>query len=76
MTLAEIQALYQKEIDEITQMKVKNLSINISKIEEMGYSLADSAVIYETIKGKIINNELPNSENTLKPYILKHYKRS
>lgn len=74
--LAIDQALYQKEIDEITQMKIKNLSINISKIEEMGYSSTESAVIYETIKGKIINNELPNSENSLKPYILKHYKRS
>jgi hypothetical protein len=47
-------------------------------IDTENYKLANlvRALNYEKIPYKIINNELPNSENSLKPYILKHFKRS
>lgn len=74
--LSGAQALYQNEIDEITKSKLSNLTINKAKIEEMGYTTSDSVVIYENVKGKVINSELPTNEKSLKQYILKHYKRS
>lgn len=74
--LLKTQALYQEEIDQIVNTKISRLVINRQKIEEMGYSSTDAITIYNTISGKIINNELPNSDTTIKQYIFKHFKRS
>ena len=74
--LLKKQALYQEEIDQIVNTKIRRLVINHQKIEEMGYSSTDAITIYNTISGKIINNELPNSDTTIKQYIFKHFKRS
>lgn len=74
--LLQVQSLYQVEIDKIIQTKIQRLAINKEKIEELGYSSIDAKTIYNTIVGQIINNELPNSDTSLKQYILKHYKRS